>query len=201
MLCALLLFLIFLFYKLLLIPYFIGLFNIEVLDSPLHKTTFIYWSAGTALFYLCLIILSFLNSSINLMTYFLTGLLSGFIFSLTEFLHKKDISNAGITFGLIMVEVIFLIGSIHYSKKNDKLNDNQTTFNLLIIDKYKYIVILSLSMFVVTVFLFLLASFCSASSGGSGSSDSSNKPYKEPSRPMFEDAQGHIIDQYGKWIG
>ena len=199
--CALVLFLIFLFYKLLLIPYFIGLFNIEVFDSSLHKTTFIYWSAGTALFYLCLIFLSCLNDRINLTIYFLTGLVSGIIFSLTEYLHKKDISNAGITFGLIMVEVIFLIGSIHYAKQNDKLKDNETTVNLLTIDQYKYIVILSLSMLVVALFLMVLACFCSGVSGGSGSSSSSNEPYKEPSHPIYEDAQGHIYDQYGKWIG
>ena len=56
-------------------------------------------------------------------------------------------------------------------------------------------------MLVVALFLMVLACFCSGVSGGSGSSSSSNEPYKEPSHPIYEDAQGHIYDQYGKWIG
>ena len=132
------------------------------------------------------------------MIYFLTGFISGIIFSLTEFLHKKDISNTGITFWFNYGRSYFFNWFYSLCKKNNKLNDNQTAVNLLTIDKYKYIVILLLSMLIVAVFLMLLACICSASSsGGSGGSGSSN----EKSYPIYQDAQRHIYDQKGNWVG
>ena len=210
---------------------FVEFFSDKFIKSEDNKKTeiFIFWNGGTVLFYIGLIIFSYINSRIYVGLYFLLGLISGIIAFIVELIRKQPLENEIFTFGFIMVEVIFLIGSIFYAQNHNKLMDKKTFVNLLTIDTYKYMIILFIPMIILTIafmiLAFLCSGFCSNSSGSSGTSgysgsyDSSVNSYyeesskknekKEKKKPKEEeppsiawrDQNGHYYDKNYKWIG
>lgn len=178
--CSIILIAIFLLFKIIFIPYSIGFMNVEIFKCNIHRTAFIYWSAATSLYYLALFIICLLKDEINLLIYFLIGLSSSVIFFIPAYFHSKDITSAFVCFGLSIMELIFLIGSIYYAQDKDNLGENESLNNLLVIDNYKYFIILILISLIIFALYYFLC--CIISSLGSQRT------------PYYVDRYGNLYD-------
>ena len=177
--CSLIMIIIFLFFKLVFIPFVIGFINVEIFKTSLHKSAFVYWCAATSLFYLAFFITSFIKNDIKIFS--LIGLTSCVIFAIPAYIHSKDIISACVCFGLSIIELIFLIGSIWYAEKEDNLEKNQSINNLFIIDNYKYFVVLII-LALILYLIFIIICCIGGCFGG------------ERGTPYYRDQFGNLYD-------
>ena len=156
--CAIILIIIFFFFKFTFILFSIGWINVEVFHESIHGSAFIYWNAATSLFYIGCFISCYIKKDISLLLYFLIGLSSSIIFFIPAYFHSHDIISAGIFSGLTFTEVIFFLGSIFYAQHNLNLEEGESLNNFVIIDNYKYFIVLII--FTLAIFLMFMLLCC-----------------------------------------
>ena len=166
-------------FKVLFIPYVIGFLNVEIFKNSVNNDAYVFWSGATGLFYLSLFIVCFLKGEINIFIYFIIGLCCSVIPSVVLFINK-DTYTAAVCGGLTLIEVVFQVGAISYAKSKDYLDENQKMNNILIIDNYKYFVVLII--FTYAIFLFFALICCIA--GGAGGDRT----------PYYKDQYGNLYD-------
>ena len=161
--CSIILSLILALFKIFSIPYAIGFLNVEIFKNSVNNDAYVFWSGATGLFYISLFIVCFLKREINIFIYFIIGLCCSVIPSVVLII-SRDTYTAIVCGGLTLIEVILQVGAISYAKSNGNLDENQKMNNILIIDNYKYFIVLIIFTYV--IFLFFVLICCMASCAG-----------------------------------
>ena len=89
---------------------------------------------------------------------------------------------------LVFIEILFLIFPILIAKKSDILEEERPIHNILVIDYYKFFIIMFLSYLILYLFLLMLYCFCLILGSCA-------------SKTTYSDDKGNIFDQYGKSMG
>jgi hypothetical protein len=148
-------------FKIVFVPFAIGLLNVEIFKYTVHNSCYFYWNIGTALFYLTLIISCFLMKDIkSLFNYYcLIALIWSAIFFLIEYLIYKDLKSAGVCAGLILTEEVFEIGSVFYAEKQNFLSEQKKMENVVVIDDFKYFIVMVIIAILMYLMLMLIVCF------------------------------------------
>ena len=146
-----------------------------------------YSNCAAGAIYICLIIYSCIKKDISLLISFGIGILITLIFLISLSL-KYQMQLAVFVAGLVIIELLFLFISILIAKKTELLEDDSPIHNIVLIDYYKFFIIMFLSY--LCVMLALLMLYCVCLILGSCAS-----------RPTSTDDKGNIYDQYGKSMG
>ena len=160
--------------------------DVETEIEHFYFTVF-YSNCAAGAIYICLIIYSCIKTDISLLISFGIGILITLIFFISLTLSYQ-IELAVYVAGLVIIELIFLFISILIAKKTDLLEDDSPIHNIIVIDYYKFFIIMLLSY--LGVMLALLMLYCVCMILGSCAS-----------RPTSTDSKGNIYDQYGKSMG
>ena len=160
-------------------------FYVSQIDyTYLHVPHFFFESAGAALFYLFLIIYSKIQPEVNLVVIGFLGLIASVATFLPLFFNF-DQTLGNIVVGLMVIEVGALIFSIYMSKKKELLISGDTANNIIIIDYYKFLLLMCVFLLIFMFYLLILYCVCSII-------------YNCLNRvPTSVDSDGNIYDQCG----
>lgn len=161
--------------------------NKEQTFTELPSYLFFFSSIGTGAFYLILIIYSFIRE-VNLLIAFGIGVFVSLIFFVSLF-PSINITVGAFVAGFILIEVVALIISILIAKKTCILEEGEPIHNILMIDYYKFFIIMLLSYLALMLCLLMLYCFCSILS------------YCCSSKPTYTDSKGNIYDQFHNKMG
>ena len=149
---------------------------------------FLFESAGAALFYIFLIIYSKIQPEINLCVVGFLGVIASVATYVPLYFYFEEML-ANIVAGLIMIEVGALIFSIYMSRKKELLINDETLNNIIIIDYYKFFLLMCAFLVMILVYIFMLYCLCLCLYGMCRRT------------PTSYDSHGNIYDQYGHYMG
>ncbi len=95
---------------------------------------------------------------------------------------------AGVVAGLIMIEVGALIYSIYQSRKNELLEEEDTPNNLIVLDYYKFLLLMVFFLLIIMFYLLILYCICAVFA------------YCIPNA-TYVDIHGNVYDQFHNSMG
>ena len=114
-----------------------------------HLALFVY--------YLTLIIFTYLNK-VHLLIYFIIG--AGITVVMFCSLIAINVVFAGLTAAIIFFEISVLLLTLKIAISKNKLDDKKFIDNMIIIDYYKYAVLMIISFIVLTIIIYMLYVIC-----------------------------------------
>ena len=143
-----------------------------------HLALFVY--------YLTLIIFTYLNK-VHLLIYFIIG--AGITVVMFCSLIAINVVFAGLTAAIIFFEISVLLLTLKIAISKNKLDDKKFIDNMIIIDYYKYAVLMIISFIVLTIIIYMLYVICLCL----------NAICKRT--PTSVDSDGNVYDQFNSKIG
>lgn len=185
--CGVFLFLLFFAFK---ISFFILLcvsFNDPNSNISRFRSTLFYSNCTTGAIYLGLSIYSCIKKDISLLVSFGIAVLITLI-SFVSLFPTTSMEFAAFVIIFVSVEIVFLFIPMLIAKKTDILEVDRPVHNTLMIDYYKFFLVMLLSYLIVWLCLLMLycACWCVAGCG---------------SKATYTDSKGNIFDQYGNSMG
>ena len=191
--CAFILFVLFLIFK---ISFFIVQYTSMMGDLPkdsnIHldfdmDTCLLYDNITVGVIYLALIIYSAKKKEISILISFGIGFLIDLIsFGILYYFFGEQFAT--FVSGFVLIEIVFLFASIKVSKQSYILEEDSPIHNSVMIDYYKFLVIMILPFLIILLFFIAMACACSLIA------------CLAPSE-TFSDSDGNIYDQYGDYMG
>ncbi len=189
--CSIFLFILFTIFKIcfyvILYQFLLDYVNKEQTMTELPSYLFFFSNIGTGAFYIILIIYSCIRE-VNLLIAFGIGFFVSLIFFVSLF-PSINVTVGAFVAGFILIEVAALIISMLISKKTYILEDGEPINNILMIDYYKFFIIMLLSYLILMLCLLMLYCFCLMLS------------YCCSSKPTYTDSKGNIYDQFHNKMG
>ena len=191
--CVMPLFALFFIFK---IFFFILLFNsfmgsaskqTNIDNEAILLSILLFFNCTGGAIYLALIIYSLIKKEISLLISFGVGFLITLI-SFGALFFFVGFEFATFVAILVLIEIIFLFVSILISQKTDILEEDRPIHNILMIDYYKFFIIMLISY--LSFMLVLLMLYCACCIAGCCSS-----------KATYTDSRGNVFDQYGKSMG
>lgn len=157
-------------------------------DNKNYTEEMFFYSCAVGAIYLILIIYSLIKKQISLLISFGFGILITLIFFVSLFF---SINLEFATFNVILIsfEIILLFISILITQKTDILEEDNPIHNILMIDYYKYFIVMLIAFLAVSLCL-LIIYFCDNLARSGGSSNS-----------LYTDNKGNIYDKFGQSMG
>ena len=181
-------------FKIIVIGFFFEMVNFEYFKYSVEPDVYAYWNVITALFYMSLIIYNYKKNKYDVGVYFWIGFSFCFIGFWINFFKHDNIKNSIVFIILVGTEILYLLGLIDYGIENSTLQVNESFWNIVYLDYWKYIIL----NIILVIFFYFLECFWSILCN---SQETNNvKKEKEPSRPVYMGPKGELIDQYGKRI-
>lgn len=188
--CSLFLFLLFSLFKIcfyvILYQSSLEAFNKQRTFTELPSYLFFFSSIGTGAFYIILAIYSCIRE-VRLLIAFGIGFFVSLIF-LVSLLFSINEAVGIFVAAFILIEVVALIISMLIAKKTNILEEGEPIHNILMIDYYKFFIIMLLSYLALMLCLLMLYLVCLILSCCS-------------SQPTYTDSKGNIYDQFHNKMG
>ena len=154
------LFIIIALYKLSFVSLALNFFYTRKIPFEVSFYAFLFWKAGTSLYYLILILIKLCISNFHMSIFFVIGFLaSGASFGF-QYLYSKDFINAETSGALALIEVIFLSLSFIYGLKKGKFRNKRFFEKVILTDSYKYYLVLICIISVPIVLIMCLILIC-----------------------------------------
>ena len=185
--CGVFLFILFFVFKLC----FFFLLCVSFIDTKTNisgfTSTLFYSNCAAGAIYIGLLIYSCIKKDISLLVSFGISILIAAIFFVSLFFaNNKELAVFVIIF--VLIEIVFLFIPMLIAKKTDILEVDRPLHNTLMIDYYKFFIIMLLSYLIVLLCLLMLYCACLCVSGCG-------------SKATYSDDKGNIFDQYGRSMG
>ena len=164
--------------------------NVDDFDNKTDFGNFDFANLAIIVFYLALIIFTYCKRQANLLIYFIIG----FSIALIMFLSLLSINVVfgAYTAALIFLEIAIFLLVAKIAISGNKLVENNVFNNILIIDFYKYAIIMIIALIILTILIYLIYFMClllGACCKGM------------TSHPSSVDEKGNVYDQYGDKLG
>ena len=161
-------------------------------DDPLPEVlgTFDFANMAMFVFYLALIIFNCIKKEVILLTYFIIGMIICLIMFLS--LLSINVAFAGFCALFIFIELSILILVIKVAISQQKLEEDNFINNILILDFYKYVIIMVIALIVLTILIYLIYFICLVLRFCC----ECLRP-----KPNTVDSHGNVYDQYGNSMG
>ena len=161
-------------------------------DDPLPEIlgTFDFVNMTMFVFYLALIIFHCVKKEVILLAYFIIGMIICLIMFLS--LLSINVAFAGFCALFLFLELSLLILVIKIAISKQKLEEDNFINNILIIDFYKYLIVMVMAFIILTILIYLIYFACLVL-----------KFCCECLRPKPNtvDSHGNVYDQYGNSMG
>ena len=133
----------------------LNFFHTQIIPFEINSYVYLYWKAGTSLYYLILILIKVCKNNIHISIFFIIGIVtSGASFGF-QYLHSEVFADAEISGALGLIEVIFLCIAFIYGLAKDKLSYKRFFEKVVLTDSYKYYLV-----FIIIVSVPILLTVC-----------------------------------------
>ena len=140
----------------------LNFFHTQIIPFEINSYVYLYWKAGTSLYYLILILIKVCKNNIHISIFFIIGIVtSGASFGF-QYLHSEVFADAEISGALGLIEVIFLCIAFIYGLAKDKLSYKRFFEKVVLTDSYKYYLVFIIIVSVPILLTVCLIAICKA---------------------------------------